>query len=86
MNKLQSAGLKSGAALLRQSVLAVIAAVADTLAPVSARWAQATAPRAAVSPAKPVKRALIESLSGPFANTGEAVFRNIFWPSSPLSV
>lgn len=36
--------------------------------------AQATAPAA-----KPVKLALIESLSGPFANTGEAVFRNIYW-------
>ncbi len=27
----------------------------------------------------PIKLALIESLSGPFANTGEAVFRNIAW-------
>ncbi len=32
----------------------------------------------AQSPA-PVKLALIESLSGPFANTGEAVVRNIVW-------
>ena len=29
--------------------------------------------------AQPVKVALIESLSGTFANTGEAVFRNILW-------
>src|SRR3990167_3924508 len=29
--------------------------------------------------AAPFKVALIESLSGAFANTGEAVFRNIFW-------
>ena len=29
--------------------------------------------------AAPVKLALIESLSGPFANTGEAVMRNIVW-------
>jgi len=29
--------------------------------------------------AQPVKLALIESLSGSFANTGEAVFRNILW-------
>ena len=79
MNKLQSAGLKSGAALLRQSVLAVVAAVAGTLVPASASWAQAAAPTAAVPQAKPVKLALIESLSGPFANTGEAVFRNIYW-------
>ena len=28
---------------------------------------------------KPIKVALIESLSGTFANTGEAVFRNVYW-------
>ena len=27
----------------------------------------------------PIKIALIESLSGPFANTAEAVFRNLLW-------
>ncbi|HEY2255677.1 MAG TPA: branched-chain amino acid ABC transporter substrate-binding protein [Variovorax sp.] len=27
----------------------------------------------------PIRLALIESLSGPFANTGEAVFRNLLW-------
>ena len=27
----------------------------------------------------PIRLALIESMSGPFANTGEAVFRNILW-------
>ena len=31
------------------------------------------------SAAEPIKLALIESLSGPFANTGEAVFRNLAW-------
>lgn len=42
--------------------------------------AQATAvATAAVPAAKPIKLALIESLSGPFANTGEAVFRNLYW-------
>ena len=79
MNKLQSVGLKSGAAVLRQFVLAVVAALAGTLTLVSSSWAQAAASTAAVSQARPVKLALIESLSGPFANTGEAVFRNIFW-------
>ncbi|VTU31659.1 branched-chain amino acid ABC transporter substrate-binding protein [Variovorax sp. PBL-E5] len=29
--------------------------------------------------AAPIRLALIESMSGPFANTGEAVFRNILW-------
>jgi len=37
-----------------------------------------TVAAAAQSPA-PVKLALIESLSGPFANTGEAVVRNLAW-------
>jgi branched-chain amino acid transport system substrate-binding protein len=29
--------------------------------------------------AAPVRLAMVESLSGPFANTGEAVFRNLLW-------
>ncbi|MDM0110166.1 branched-chain amino acid ABC transporter substrate-binding protein, partial [Variovorax sp. J22R24] len=29
--------------------------------------------------APPIRIALVESMSGPFANTGEAVFRNILW-------
>lgn len=31
------------------------------------------------TPAGPIRLALIESMSGPFANTGEAVFRNLLW-------
>ncbi len=79
MNKLRSVGLKTGAAVLRPSVFAVAAALALTFAPVSMGWAQGAAPTGSVVPAKPVKIALIESLSGAFANTGEAVFRNIYW-------
>ncbi|MDQ0607265.1 branched-chain amino acid transport system substrate-binding protein [Variovorax sp. W1I1] len=30
-------------------------------------------------PPAPIRLALIESMSGPFANTGEAVFRNLLW-------
>ncbi|MDM0085438.1 branched-chain amino acid ABC transporter substrate-binding protein [Variovorax sp. J31P179] len=30
-------------------------------------------------PQAPIRLALIESMSGPFANTGEAVFRNLLW-------
>ena len=37
-------------------------------------WSAAQMP-----PGAPIKLALIESLSGPFANTGEAVFRNLAW-------
>jgi branched-chain amino acid transport system substrate-binding protein len=31
------------------------------------------------APSAPIRLALIESMSGPFANTGEAVFRNLLW-------
>ncbi|WGT61928.1 branched-chain amino acid ABC transporter substrate-binding protein [Variovorax paradoxus] len=34
---------------------------------------------AAQTPPAPIRLALIESMSGPFANTGEAVFRNLLW-------
>ena len=78
MNKLQSVGLKSGAAALRHTVWAAAVALAGAVALVPAAQAQAPAP-AAVAQAKPVKLALIESLSGPFANTGKAVYRNIYW-------
>ncbi len=70
MNKFKPAALKTGAAALL------------ALAALSASFAQTPAarPAAAAAPsAQPIKVALIESLSGPFANTGEAVFRNIFW-------
>ena len=41
-------------------------------------WATAQ-PSMPSSTQPPVRIALIESLSGPFANTGEAVFRNLVW-------
>ena len=64
---------------LRRRVLKSLAAALS--APLFA-WAQS--PAAAPSPATnsagaPIRVALIESLSGPFANTGEAVFRNLHW-------
>ena len=33
----------------------------------------------AQAPVQPIRIAMIEGLSGPFANTGEAVFRNLVW-------
>ena len=33
----------------------------------------------------PIKVALIESMSGPFANTGEAVFRNLVWATERIN-
>jgi len=41
--------------------------------------AVALGPLHAQPAAPPVRLALIESMSGPFANTGEAVFRNLLW-------
>src|SRR6476469_7003185 len=41
-------------------------------------WAQ-------TSPQPPIRIALIESLSGPFANTGEAVFRNLVWATERVN-
>jgi branched-chain amino acid transport system substrate-binding protein len=52
----------------RRSLLKSLAA--SLLVP-AAVWAQGTQP--------PVKIAMIEALSGAFANTGEAVFRNLVW-------
>lgn len=80
MNKLQAVGLKKGAAALRQPVLAIATALVCAFAPLSASHAQgAPGGTAAPAQARPVKVALIESLSGAFANTGEAVYRNVYW-------
>jgi len=49
------------------------AALALCAAPFAALAQTPTAPPA------PIRLALIESMSGPFANTGEAVFRNLLW-------
>lgn len=76
MNTLSFAGLKSALLTPGRAACATIALAVLAL-PVS--HAQTAAPAPAAAAAVPVKLALIESLSGPFANTGEAVFRNIFW-------
>ena len=39
----------------------------------------------AVAQPVPIKVALIESMSGPFANTGEAVFRNLVWATERVN-
>ncbi|ARU06734.1 branched-chain amino acid ABC transporter substrate-binding protein [Comamonas serinivorans] len=46
-------------------------------------WAQAS--RGKPAEAKPIRVALIESLSGPFANTGEAVYRNLLWATERVN-
>lgn len=50
--------------------------------------AHATPPESTATTAsatKPITLALIESLSGPFANTGEAVYRNLLWASERVN-
>jgi branched-chain amino acid transport system substrate-binding protein len=54
--------------------------LAVALAMPAAGWAQAPAPAAT-----PVKIAMIEGLSGPFANTGEAVYRNLVWATERVN-
>ncbi|WP_242612582.1 branched-chain amino acid ABC transporter substrate-binding protein [Corticibacter populi] len=47
--------------------------------------AQAAGSAAAAPVGAPIKLALVESLSGPFANTGEAVFRNLLWATERVN-
>src|SRR5574343_1576217 len=56
----------------RRRVLAALLAMAAAAAPALAAPASAPA-------AEPIRLALIEGLSGPFANAGEAVHRNLLW-------
>ena len=63
--------------LLKRVVLALASSACLASAGV---WAQPATP---VQP--PVRVALIESLSGPFANTGEAVFRNLAWAAERVN-
>nr|WP_296021830.1 branched-chain amino acid ABC transporter substrate-binding protein [uncultured Acidovorax sp.] len=86
MNKLRGRGLKTGGAASRRGALALAACLLGVAA-VPAAWAQAggaaqasaAASASVAAQARPIKVALIESLSGTFANTGEAVYRNVFW-------
>lgn len=52
--------------------------MAVALALPAAAWAQTPA-------GAPVKIAMIEGLSGPFANTGEAVYRNLVWATERVN-
>ena len=83
MNKLRFVALNSGATALRPRVLAralvVVSALACLCIPAASSWAQTASAPVATVQVKPIKIAMVESLSGPFANTGEAVHRNIHW-------
>jgi len=63
--------------------LGVALAAAAALPLAHAQTAVQGAPAAPA--AQPVKLALIESLSGSFANTGEAVFRNLIWATDRVN-
>ncbi|RJP71047.1 MAG: branched-chain amino acid ABC transporter substrate-binding protein [Comamonadaceae bacterium] len=58
---------------------ALVAALAGSLT-AAVSLAQAPAPSAA-----PIRIGMIEGLSGPFANTGEAVFRNLVWATERVN-
>lgn len=48
-------------------------------------WSASASAQQPVAAPAPVRVALIESLSGPFANTGEAVFRNLVWAAERVN-
>ena len=77
MYKFRSARLKIGTLAL---CLAALAGFGGGMAS-----AQDAPKNAASTAAVPIKLALIESLSGPFANTGEAVFRNLLWATERVN-
>ncbi|AVS74907.1 branched-chain amino acid ABC transporter substrate-binding protein [Paracidovorax cattleyae] len=74
-------------AVARHTAAALAAALSVLAAASPAAAATASAPSAsAPSPAAaPIRIALIESLSGPFANTGEAVYRNVLWATERVN-
>ena len=64
----------------RRAALCVAASLGASAA--APAWAQA---RTAAQAKAPIQIALIESLSGPFANTGEAVYRNLLWATERVN-
>lgn len=76
-NKMSLPSAQSG--LLRRTVLAGAVTLCVSIG--TGAWASTATVNANTSAAsgEPIRLALVESLSGPFANTGEAVFRNLSW-------
>ncbi|MBN9372425.1 MULTISPECIES: branched-chain amino acid ABC transporter substrate-binding protein [unclassified Hydrogenophaga] len=66
--------------LISRRRLATLAAAVLGLSAIPSGWAQAPAARG-----EPIRIAMIEGLSGPFANTGEAVFRNLLWATERVN-
>ncbi|WP_353396006.1 branched-chain amino acid ABC transporter substrate-binding protein [Hydrogenophaga sp. 5NK40-0174] len=64
---------------VRRRLFAAIAASISAAALANASWA-AEDPKP-----EPIRLAMIEGLSGPFANTGKAVFRNLVWAAERVN-
>ena len=79
MLKFCPAPLKSVARASGLLVLGMVFGMAGALPLAQAQTVTSGGSTPPAAAAAPVKIALIESLSGAFANTGEAVFRNIVW-------
>ena len=63
----------------RQLLAAVATLIAGQPASAQTQAASATASAPAAATKQPIRLAMIEGLSGPFANAGEAVWRNLLW-------
>ncbi|GKT01701.1 branched-chain amino acid ABC transporter substrate-binding protein [Acidovorax sp. SUPP3434] len=81
--------IAASAAQAAPAAAAAASGPGPVVSPSAAATAQATpasAPRKAASATgAPIHVALIESMSGPFANTGEAVFRNVLWAAERVN-
>lgn len=81
--------IAASAAQAAPAAAAAASGPGPVVSPSAAATAQATpasAPRkAAAATGAPIQVALIESMSGPFANTGEAVFRNVLWATERVN-
>lgn len=81
--------IAASAAQAAPAAAAAASGPGPAVSPSAAATAQATpasAPRkAAAATGAPIQVALIESMSGPFANTGEAVFRNVLWATERVN-
>ncbi|MFN3376216.1 MAG: branched-chain amino acid ABC transporter substrate-binding protein [Burkholderiaceae bacterium] len=73
-------GVRAVRTVARRACLGAVAGGVLAWALPAAAQPQSPASAPAAQPAgRPIKLALVESLSGTFANTGEAVFRNLHW-------
>lgn len=71
--------------LIGVRALAAAVLMAVPILAAQAQSGQAAQPAATAPTGAPIQLALVESLSGPFANTGEAVFRNLLWATERVN-